>query len=81
MLYGYVGGPIIGSPAIGTSVVARNQETGHTSNSVISIDGMYYLDLTPGKYNLVVAFPDGTSQTYHDMEIKRGTASEINIVY
>jgi hypothetical protein len=30
MLYGYVGGPIVGLPAIGASVVAENVETGHT---------------------------------------------------
>ena len=81
MLYGYVRGPIVGMPAIGASVIAENVETGHTSNSVISIDGKYYLDLVPGKYNVIVAFPDGTSQTYDDVMIKRGTASEMNIVY
>lgn len=81
MLYGYVGGPFLGLPAIGASVVAANQETGHTANSVISIDGKYYLDLAPGKYNLVVAFPDGTSHMHNDMEIKRGTASKMNIMY
>jgi hypothetical protein len=42
-----------------------SQETGYTSNAVISIDGKYYLDLMPGKYNIVVAFPNGTSQTYN----------------
>jgi hypothetical protein len=81
MLYGYVRGPIVGLPAIGASVIAENVETGHASNSVISIDGKYYLDLVPGKYNVIVAFPDGTSQTYDDVMIKRGTASEMNIVY
>jgi hypothetical protein len=81
MLYGYVEGPIMGLPAIGTSVVAENVETGHTSNVLISIDGKYYLDLVPGEYNIVVAFPDGTSQTYDDVMIQRGTASEMNIMY
>jgi hypothetical protein len=81
MLYGFVGGPIMGLPAIGASVVAENVETGHTSNSVISIDGKYYLDLVPGRYNIIVAFPDGTSQIYDDVVIKRGTASEMNIMY
>lgn len=81
MLYGYVGGPNMGLPAIGASIVASNQESGYTSNSVISIDGKYYLDLFPGKYNLLVAFPDGTSQTYDDVMIKRGIASEMNIMY
>ena len=81
MLYGYVGGPIVGLPAIGASVVAENVETGHTSNSLISVDGKYYLDLVPGMYDIIVAFPDGTSQVYDDVMIKRGTASEMNIVY
>ena len=48
-LYGFVGGSIIGLPAIGASVIAANQEMGFTSNSVISIDGKYYFDLMPGK--------------------------------
>lgn len=81
MLYGYVGGPNMGLPAIGASVIASNSETGYTSNSVISVDGKYFLDLLPGKYNLLIAFPDGTSQTHDDVVIKRGTASEMNIMY
>ena len=81
MLYGYVGGPVVGLPAIGASVIAANQEIGHTANSVISIDGRYYLDLVPGKYNIIIAFPDGTSQSYNDVAIKRGTASEMNLMY
>jgi Carboxypeptidase regulatory-like domain len=80
-LYGYVGGPVVGLPAIGASIVAANMETGDTANSLISIDGKYYLDLLPGTYSLVVAFPDGTSQAYDDVVIKRGTASEMNITY
>jgi len=61
-------------PAIGALIIAANQETGYTSNSVISIDGKYYLDLMPGeyKYNIVVAFPDGTSQTYVNITVERG---------
>jgi Carboxypeptidase regulatory-like domain len=80
MLYGYVGGPNMGLTAIGASVVVSNQETGYTSNSVISIDGKYFLDLFPGKYNLLVAFPDGASQSHDDVVIKRGTASDMNIM-
>lgn len=81
MLYGYVGGPIAGLPAIGASVIAEDIETGHASNSLISVDGKYYLNLVPGEYNIIVAFPDGTTQTYHDVAIKRGTPSEMNIKY
>jgi hypothetical protein len=33
------------------------------------------------KYNVVVAFPDGTSQTYNNIVVERGTASEMNIKY
>jgi hypothetical protein len=58
-----------------------SQETGYTSNAVISIDGKYYLDLMPVKYNIVVAFPNGTSQTYNYIIVERGTASETNIKY
>jgi hypothetical protein len=67
-----------GLPAIGASVIAANQGTGHTVNSVISIDGKYYLDLAPGKYNIIIAFSDGISQAYNDVVIKRGTASEMD---
>jgi hypothetical protein len=58
-----------------------SQETGYTSNAIISIDGKYYLDLMPVKYNIVVAFPNGTSQTYNYIIIEVGTASEKNIKY
>jgi hypothetical protein len=68
-------------PAIGASVIAANQGTGHTVNSVISIDGKYYLDLAPGMYNILITFPDGTSQAYNDVVIKRGTASEMDFKY
>ena len=81
MLYGYLRGAIVGLPAIGASVVADNVESGHTSNSVISTDGKYYLDLVPGKHNIIVAFPDGASQTHDDVVTKRGTAAEMNIMY
>jgi hypothetical protein len=53
----------------------------NTSNSVISIDGKYYLDLMPGKYNMVVAFSNGTSQTYNNIIVEKGRASEMNIKY
>lgn len=70
-----------GLPAICASVIAANQETGHTVNSVISIDGKYYLDLAPGKYNIIIAFPDGIRQAYNDVVIERGTASEMDFIY
>jgi hypothetical protein len=40
-IYGHVSGPA-GLPAIGSTVVAAEQQTGHTVNSIISIDGNYY---------------------------------------
>jgi Carboxypeptidase regulatory-like domain len=80
-LYGFVGGSIMDLPAIGASVIAAYQETGYTSYSVSSIDGKYYPDLMPGKYKIVVAFPDGTSQTYSNVIVERRTASEMNIKY
>jgi hypothetical protein len=80
-LHGFVSGVLPGLPAIGASVIAANQGTGHTVNSVISIDGKYYLDLAPGMYNILITFPDGTSQAYNDVVIKRGTASEMDFKY
>jgi hypothetical protein len=73
--------PSKGFPTIGASVIAANQETGHTVNSIISIDGKYYLDLAPGKYNIIIAFPDGISQAYYDFIIERRTASEMDFKY
>jgi hypothetical protein len=39
-IYGHVSGPS-GLPAIGATVIAAGQQTGHTVNSIISIDGNY----------------------------------------
>jgi len=39
-IYGHVSGPS-GLPAIGATVLAAEQQTGHTVNSIISIDGNY----------------------------------------
>jgi hypothetical protein len=41
-LHGYVAGST-GLPAIGASVIAANQETGHTENAIISINDQYLL--------------------------------------
>jgi hypothetical protein len=40
VIYGHVSGPS-GLPAIGATVIAAEQQTGHTVNSIISIDGNY----------------------------------------
>lgn len=59
-IYGHVSGPA-GLPAIGATVVAAEQQTGHTENSIISIDGNYYFQVPAG--NVMVAFPDGSHKT------------------
>ena len=52
-IHGYVGGPA-GLPAISATVVAAEQKTGYTLNSIISLDGKYFFNLPPGKYNVIV---------------------------
>lgn len=52
-IHGYVGGPG-GLPAIGATVVAAEQQTGYTVNSMVSIDGKYFFNLPPGKYIVMV---------------------------
>jgi Carboxypeptidase regulatory-like domain len=61
-IYGRVSGPA-GLPAIGATVVAAEQQTDHTVNSIISIDGGYYFQVPAGKYNVIAGFPDGTHKT------------------
>jgi hypothetical protein len=51
-IYGHVSGPA-GLPAIGATVVAAEQQTGHTVNSIISIDGNYYFQVPAGKHNVI----------------------------
>ena len=46
-IYGHVSGPA-GLPAIGATVVAAEQQTGHTVNSIISLDGNYYFQVQSG---------------------------------
>jgi hypothetical protein len=60
-IHGYVGGPG-GLPAIGAIVVAAEQQTGYTVNSIVSIDGKYFFNLPSGKYIVMVAYPDGTNK-------------------
>ena len=47
-IHGYIGGPA-GLPAIGATIVAAEQKTGYTVNSIISLDGKYFFNLPPGK--------------------------------
>jgi Carboxypeptidase regulatory-like domain len=79
-IYGHVSGPA-GLPAISATVVAAEQQTGHTVNSIISIDGNYYFQVPAGKYNVMVAFPDGTHKTVSNFEVQSGAAQTIDFTY
>lgn len=80
LLYGYVGG-LSGLPAIGTTVVAANQATGQTTSAFVSLTGQYSLDLQPGRYQIVVAFPNGVTQVLNNIDIVRGATHELNLSY
>ena len=71
MIYGYVKG-LSGLPAIGSSVIAEDQETGQTTSSFVSLTGQYFLNLTPGTYEIIVSFPNGVTQVIDGLEIARG---------
>jgi hypothetical protein len=79
-IYGHVSGPA-GLPAIGTTVVAAEQQTGHTVNSIISIDGNYYFQVPAGKYNVIAAFPDGTHKTISNLVVQSGVAQTLDFAY
>ena len=79
-IYGHVSGPA-GLPAVGATVVAAEQQTGHTVNSIISIDGNYYFEVPAGKYNVMAAFPDGTHKTISNFEVRSGVAQTHDFTY
>jgi len=79
-IYGHVAGPA-GLPAMGATVVAAEQQTGHTVNSIISIDGNYYFQVPAGKYNVIAAFPDGTHKTISNFEVQSGVAQTLDFAY
>jgi hypothetical protein len=80
-LHGYVGGPA-GLPAVGASVIAANQETGHTENAIISVDGQYFLgNLPSGEYIVMVAYPDGTNKVVNEFQVESGSNHELNFSY
>jgi hypothetical protein len=80
-LHGYVGGPA-GLPAVGASVIAANQQTGHTENAIISVDGQYSLgNLPSGEYIVMVAYPDGTNKVVNEFQVESGTNHELNFSY
>ncbi len=80
-IYGHVSGQAAGLPAIGATVVAAEQQTGLTVNSIISIDGNYYFQVPRGKYNVIVAYPDGTHKTVSNFEVHSGSAQTLDFTY
>lgn len=81
VLHGFVAGPG-GLPAVGASVVAAEQSgSGHTESAFISIDGRYFLDLPPGTYIIMVAYPDGTDKVVNNFVVERGSNHELNFSY
>jgi hypothetical protein len=80
MIYGYVKG-LSGLPAIGSSVIAEDQETGQTTSAFVSLTGQYFINLPPGTYEIIVSFPNGVTQVIDSFEIARGTAHELNFSY
>lgn len=80
VLHGYVGGPG-GLPAVGAAVVAAQQETGHTVNEFVSVDGNYYFDLPPGNYIVMVAYPDGTNKIVNDYVVESGSSHRLDFSY
>ena len=79
-IHGYVGGPG-GLLAIGATVVAAEQKTGYTVNSIVSIDGKYFFSLPLGKYIVMVAYPDGTNKKVTNFQVEQGTAHNLYFKY
>lgn len=80
ILHGYVGGPG-GLPAVGAAVVAAEQETGHTANEFVSVDGNYSFELPSGSYIVLVAYPDGTNRIVDDYMVESGTSQKLDFSY
>ena len=79
-IHGYVGGP--GElPAIGATLVAWEQQIGYTINSIVSIDGKYSFSLLPGKYIVMVAFPDTTNKKVTTFQVEQGAAHNLDFKY
>jgi hypothetical protein len=57
------------------------QGTDFTASAFVSISGQYAINLPPGEYILVVAFPDGTDRVLNGIEITRGSSVELDISY
>lgn len=80
LVHGFVSGPG-GLPAIGASVLAVQQGTSFVSSAFVSANGQYSLDLPPGSYIMVVAFPDGTERVVANVEVDRGVTYEFDFSY
>jgi hypothetical protein len=80
VVHGYVRGPT-GLPAIGATVLAVQQGTDFAASAFVSVSGEYNLNLPPGEYVIVVAFPDGTNKIVNGFEVTRGEAHELNVSY
>lgn len=80
ILHGFVAGPG-GLPAVGAAVVAAEQETGHTVNEFVSVDGNYSFDLPPGNYIVLVAYPDGTNKIVNDYAVESGASHRLDFSY
>jgi hypothetical protein len=80
LIHGFVAGPT-GLPALGATVLAVQQGTDFTASAFVSISGQYAINLPPGEYILVVAFPDGTDRVLNGIEITRGSSVELDISY
>ena len=79
VIHGYVSGPA-GLPAIGATVLAVQQGDDFFASSFVSVNGQFSLDVPPGDYIVVVAYPDGTER-FVPLEVDRGAERELNFVY
>ena len=50
-------------------------------NSIVSIDGKYSFSLLPGKYIVMVAYPDATNKKVTNFQVEQGTAHNLDFKY
>ena len=80
VLHGYVGGPE-GLPAIGASVIAAEQNTGYNANAFVSVNGQYFMDLPPGNYIIIAAYPDGSNRVVRGFDVTDGSEHRLDFAY
>jgi hypothetical protein len=68
-------------PAIGGAVAASEQQTGYTVNSISSIDGNYFFNLSPRKYTVLVAYPDGTNKKVSNYVVEQVSGYGLDFKY